>query len=217
MSIKKTHIANIRREYSGCALSEQKVLASPFEQFDAWLQEVLQTDLPDPTAMTLASVDPHGIPDLRVVLLKDVKENRFIFYTNYLSTKGMQLAAHPYAALNFYWPLLHRQVRIRGKIEKVSADLSDQYFASRPKMSQLSAIASKQSSVIASRATLENRMREIRAFYEHKPIERPAYWGGYGLTPFEFEFWQGRDNRLHDRVRYRMQAGDSWCIERLAP
>lgn len=215
MELKK--ISNVRREYGEHGLLSEHANNDPFTQFEAWLQEALASEDEDPTAMVLATVDDNGMPDTRVVLLKEMKERQFIFFTNFQSTKGKQLLTHSVAALNFYWPSLVRQVRIRGTVAQVAASVSDAYFASRPRLSQISAIISPQSQVIAGRAELEQRFQALdMTTRQEQSLTRPQYWGGYAVLPFEFEFWQGRDNRLHDRLHYRWDQGE-WLKEVLAP
>lgn len=209
-------IADIRREYGQLTLSEETAKASPFAQFEDWFKEGLKTEKSDPTAMVLSTADEQGRPDSRVVLLKGIENESFVFYTNYQSTKAMQLGKNPYAALNFYWPQLSRQIRIRGRVKQVSAHASDAYFAARPKMSQLSALASPQSKAIESREVLEKRFNELIQRHQQAPVVRPEYWGGYQVIPEEIEFWQGRDNRLHDRIHYYKVHGQ-WTHRRLAP
>jgi pyridoxamine 5'-phosphate oxidase len=166
--------------------------------------------------MVLSTVDEQGHPDSRVVLLKGLDKGNFIFYTNYQSTKGMQIKCNPHAALNFYWPQSARQVRIKGKVEKITDKQSDEYFISRPVMSQLSAVISPQSQEIPDRAFLENALNDLVKTQDKEHVKRPGYWGGYQIIPDEIEFWQGRDNRLHDRIQYYRQDG-SWFLRRLAP
>jgi pyridoxamine 5'-phosphate oxidase len=209
-------IADIRREYGELSLSKETALDSPIEQFQLWFEEVLKYEKNDPTAMTLSTVDKDGLPDARIVLLKGVQDGSFIFYTNYQSAKAQQLNHSAYACLNFYWPELSRQVRIRGKVHRVSQELSDEYFASRPLKSQYSAIASKQSAVIKNRKSLEQNLNELIKKYGQAPVIRPEYWGGYAVLPELFEFWQGRDNRLHDRIQYYLE-NNQWHKRRLAP
>lgn len=208
-------IADIRRDYGELTLDEQAIHVNPIEQFKIWFNEVLAEEPHDPTAMVLSTIDEQGFPDSRVVLLKGLEENNFVFYTNYQSAKGQQLAKNPHASLNFYWPHMARQVRIRGMVEKLSAERSDSYFYSRPVFSQLGAIASPQSQVIQNRAYLDEALQQLLA---EKPehIQRPAHWGGYCLIPHAIEFWQGRDNRLHDRIAYCRQ-NNGWTHTRLAP
>ena len=170
----------------------------------------------DSTAMVLSTVDAEGRPDSRMVLLKGLESDAFVFYTNYNSPKSLEIQATPTVCLNFYWPKMVRQVRIRGLVHRVSDQQSDAYFSSRPRLSQLSAIASSQSSVIENREILEQRWHALEQLYRDKPIPRPTFWGGFAVTPWEMEFWQGRSNRLHDRIRYT-RTGDRWHMCRLAP
>ncbi|WP_028388206.1 pyridoxamine 5'-phosphate oxidase [Legionella fairfieldensis] len=209
-------LADIRRDYGELSLNEETIEASPITQFKLWFEEVLQAEKSDPTAMVLSTVDERGRPDSRVVLLKGVEEDAFVFYTNYQSTKSLQLRQIPYAALNFYWSQMARQVRIRGRIKRLPKIQSDEYFASRPVTSQLSAIASPQSRQIAGRTELENSFNKLLAEQHQQPVVRPKHWGGYMLMPEEIEFWQGRDNRLHDRILYYKKRGH-WVYCRLAP
>lgn len=209
-------LADIRREYGELSLNEETVQACPINQFKLWFEEVLLAEKSDPTAMVLSTVDEEGHPDSRVVLLKGLDDGAFIFYTNYQSTKSLQLGHMPYAALNFYWPQMVRQVRIRGRVNRVSEELSDSYFASRPVTSQLSAIASPQSQEIADRSHLEQALNKLIEEHGQDPIVRPKHWGGYRVIPDEIEFWQGRDNRLHDRIFYYKKQ-NVWAYCRLAP
>jgi pyridoxamine 5'-phosphate oxidase len=196
-------------------LSETAADRDPFRQFQRWFDEAVQAKLPLPNAMTLATVTPAGAPSARVVLLKGVENGGFVFYTNYRSRKGRELAAHPAACLVFQWVDLERQVRIEGAVRAVSAAASDAYYASRPLGARLSAWASAQSEKVPSRAALEKAVSEVRARYADNP-PRPAHWGGYCVVPRSIEFWQGRADRLHDRLLYT-RAGAVWTIERLAP
>ncbi|KTD46776.1 pyridoxamine 5'-phosphate oxidase [Legionella rubrilucens] len=209
-------LADIRRDYGDLRIDDQQIGGDPLLLFQRWFNEVLASEKQDPTAMVLSTVDDEGMPDSRVVLLKGIEEGCFIFYTNYESAKAVQLHNHPFAALNFYWPEMARQVRIRGGVEKTSREMSDAYFASRPPASQLSALASPQSRPIATRQELEMAFNRLMAQWNQQPIVRPENWGGYQLKPSTIEFWQGRDNRLHDRVLYRRQ-GEEWIGCRLAP
>jgi pyridoxamine 5'-phosphate oxidase len=209
-------IADIRRDYGELSLSEESAQDDPIAQFSLWFEEVLQNEPHDPTAMVLSTVDEKGLPDSRVVLLKGIEQGYFIFYTNYHSAKAVQLSKTPYASLNFYWPHMARQVRIRGRVQKVSAEQSDSYFLSRPIKSQYSALVSPQSQKIADRAMLETALNALISKNGQQPIVRPEFWGGYRIVPEEIEFWQGRDNRLHDRIHYYQQNGN-WQHRRLAP
>lgn len=213
-----TSLADLRINYSRASLDESDVQADPLAQFDIWLGEALRAQLPEPNAMTLATADAAGRPSARIVLIKALDERGFVFFTNYDSRKGREIAENPHAALLFHWIELERQVRIEGRIEKTSAEESDRYFASRPLNSRIGAWASEQSAVLHSRAELEARETEFHArFGEHPP--RPAHWGGYRLVPDALEFWQGRPSRLHDRLRYVRDAAapKGWRIERLSP
>lgn len=206
-----------RKIYADRELKEQDLLAHPAEQFHSWFKLVFDHTRPETNAMTLATCGSSGHPSARVVLLKDYGKNGFIFFTNYNSKKGKELAENPYASLLFYWPDFDRQVRIEGVVTKVAKEISDEYFRARPKGSQLGAIVSPQSAVIKSRMELEERYKEAEAGNEDKEPERPGYWGGYILKPSYFEFWQGRLNRLHDRLIYRKEENELWITERLAP
>jgi pyridoxamine 5'-phosphate oxidase len=209
------NIADLRKDYALRRLDETDVDADPFRQFNAWLAESLEAQVPEPTAMTLATVDEQGSPSARIMLLKALDGRGFVFYTNYESRKGRQLAARPRAALTFFWKELERQVRIEGGIEKVSAAEADEYFASRPLGSRIGAWASTQSAEIASRQWLESRVEAAAAQYGDSP-PRPPHWGGYRVVPEWLEFWQGRQSRLHDRIAYTRDAG-GWKIARLSP
>lgn len=209
-------LADIRRDYGDLKLSEESASSDPIAQFKLWFEDVLKNEKNDPTAMVLSTVDDKGLPDSRVVLLKGLVEDNFVFYTNYQSAKAMQLQNNPYAALNFYWPQMARQVRIRGRVKKVSKEQSDEYFLSRPIKSQLSAIVSPQSQEILNRSFLDNALNELIQRQDQELIVRPNNWGGFLIVPDEIEFWQGRDNRLHDRIHYYQQDG-KWLHHRLAP
>jgi pyridoxamine 5'-phosphate oxidase len=206
----------MRREYTREALTEADVDADPVVQFGRWFEQAEQAGLLEPTAMTLATATPDGRPSARMVLLRGFDERGFCFYTNHESRKGVELAANPRAALVFWWGELERQVRIEGPVAPTSRAESEAYFHSRPPGSQLSAAASPQSRVIQDRAVLERRVAELAADSADGQVPLPDFWGGYRLTHEVVEFWQGRPNRLHDRLRYR-RAGDGWKIERLAP
>ena len=209
-------IADIRREYLGKPLSKKDVNHNPFIQFNKWFDEAFNANVVDPTAMTLATASLRGKVTARIVLLKGVEDEGFVFYTNYNSTKSKQIEENHYGSLVFFWPELIRQVRVEGGIEKVEPGKSDDYFNSRPLESQFSALASEQSSEIPNRKILEEKIRQIKNQYQGKKIQRPEYWGGYILKPERLEFWQGRENRLHDRIEYNFEK-EMWMIRRLAP
>ncbi len=208
-------IADLRNDYALRRLDETDVDADPFKQFHAWLAEAIEAQVPEPTAMTLATVDAPGRPSARIMLLKALDERGFVFYTNYESRKGAELAARPHAALTFFWKELERQVRIEGAVEHVSAAEADEYFASRPLGSRIGAWASTQSATIESRAWLEARVKAAEVQYGDGP-PRPPHWGGYRVIPAWLEFWQGRQSRLHDRIAYA-KSDDGWKITRLSP
>jgi pyridoxamine 5'-phosphate oxidase len=210
-------IAGIRRDYTKASLDVDSVSADPLTQFEKWFDEALKANVLEPNAMNLATISPAGKPSSRIVLLKGISRQRLLFYTNYQSQKGRELAANPACALAFFWPELERQVRISGYAERADITESDEYFRTRPHDSQIGAWASPQSAVIASRDILEQRAAEMEKKFEGMNIiPRPQQWGGFAVTPFEFEFWQGRPGRLHDRVLYILD-GKSWKINRLAP
>ena len=208
-------LADLRKSYERAELDERACEADPLKQFELWFQQALEAQLPEPNAMTLATVGANGRPSTRVVLIKGYDARGIVWYTNYNSRKGRELAAHPYAALQFHWVELERVVRIEGKVEKVSDEESDTYFRSRPLDSRIGAWASPQSEVIASRAVLVANAAKFGALYLLNP-PRPPHWGGLRLVPDAWEFWQGRKSRLHDRLRYRLD-GTQWVRERLAP
>lgn len=208
-------LADIRKDYKLASLEVSDVAASPFSQFDAWFGEAMKAELPEPNAMTLATCDAAGRPSARVVLIKGFDERGMVFFTNYQSRKGQDLAANNRAALLFFWPELERQIRIEGRVETVSAADSDAYYQSRPALSRIGAWASPQSQVLASRTELEARFAAFSAEHGENP-PRPAHWGGYRVVPSFFEFWQGRRSRLHDRICYRLADGE-WKLHRLAP
>jgi len=212
-----TSLAELRKNYSLGSLDVADVDPNPFRQFDTWFAQAVEAKLPEPNTMTLATVDSRGRPSARIVLIKGVDERGFVFFTNYDSRKGRELADNPHASLLFYWIELERQVRIEGTVVKTSPAESDQYFHSRPLGSRIGAWASEQSQVIENRAVLEAREKQISAQYgEHPP--RPPHWGGYRLAPDAIEFWQGRPSRLHDRLLYtRAAEGGEWQIARLSP
>ena len=210
-------LSELRRDYALASLARDSIDTDPFRHFEHWFQEALKAEVLEPNAMTLATVDAQGHPSARIVLLKRVDSNGFVFFTNYQSSKGQQLAANPQAALVFFWKELERQVRIEGRVEKISRAESERYFQSRPRGSQIGAAASNQSQVVANRTVLEARFQDLEARYAEQDIPTPAHWGGYRLTPDLLEFWQGRRNRLHDRLRYRLLDSGDWSIERLEP
>ena len=209
-------LADLRKNYSLGSLDIADADPNPFRQFDVWFKQAIDAQLPEPNTMTLATVDSRGRPSARIVLIKAVDERGFVFFTNYESRKGLELAQNPHASLLFYWIELERQVRIEGAVVKTSDAESDQYFASRPVGSRIGAWASEQSKVIESRAALEAREREFSAQYGDNP-PRPPHWGGYRLIPDAIEFWQGRPSRLHDRLLYTRSGNADWTIARLSP
>lgn len=209
------NLADLRKEYKFAALNEADVAADPIAQFEKWLAEAIAAELPEPNAMTVATADAAGRPSARIVLIKGVDAGGFVFYTNYASRKGLEIDANPHAALLFHWTELERQVRVEGRIERVSAAESDAYYLSRPLGSRIGAWASPQSEVIASREALEAAVAAREACLGESP-PRPPHWGGLRVVPEAIEFWQGRSSRLHDRLRYaRVDAG--WRVQRLAP
>jgi pyridoxamine 5'-phosphate oxidase len=198
-------------------LHETEIERDPIRQFQLWFDEAIAAKLPMPDAMSLATVTPDGRPTARMVLLKQVDADGFVFFTNYNSNKAKQLEINPYAALVFYWSQFERQVRIEGKVSKTAAEESAAYFATRPRESQIGAWASPQSEVISAREVLEQRAHELAEQYCDRDIDCPAHWGGFRLVPDRIEFWKGRAGRLHDRILYELQPDESWTIKRLAP
>jgi pyridoxamine 5'-phosphate oxidase len=211
------NIADLRQNYTRAGLTEAEAAVDPFQQFRTWFQQTLEAQLLEPNAMTLATTTADGKPSARMVLLKDFDERGFVFYTNYESLKAQQLVENPFAALVFWWAELERQIRIEGRVEKISDRESDAYFDSRPIDSQIGAWTSNQSQVVASREVLEQRQKDLEQKYQNEEIPRPTHWGGFRVVPSVIEFWQGRPSRLHDRLRYTLQADGSWVRERLSP
>lgn len=210
-------IADIRKDYKSKALLEKEAEKNAIRQFDKWWKEAVESNIPEVNAMTLATASCDGIPSARIVLLKGYDDSGFIFFTNYNSFKAQQLQENPRACLVFFWKEIERQVRITGIIEKVSPEASDVYFNSRPEGSRISAVASPQSQVISNREWLDKEVNNVLKSLEGKSIQRPDNWGGYLVRPITIEFWQGRPNRLHDRLQYTLDDDGGWKIERLAP
>jgi pyridoxamine 5'-phosphate oxidase len=210
-------ISSLRRSATGLALERKDLDANPVKQFEDWFHQACDADVLDPNAMNLATVDEQHRPSCRTVLLKYFDEKGFVFFTNNASAKATQIAANANVALLFFWPLLGRQVAIRGVAEKVSTRETLRYFITRPHDSQIGAWVSTQSSVISSRALLEAKFEEMKRKFANKEVPLPSFWGGYRVKPREFEFWQGRQNRMHDRFLYKIQSEKTWQIERLSP
>lgn len=211
-------LGDYRKSYEKSALMENSISDNPMQLFQTWFYEVEQSNgVDEPNAMTVSTIGLDGFPKSRVVLLKKYTHEGFIFYTNYKSEKGRAISNNPNVCVSFFWPNLERQVIIKGKAEKIAENLSDGYFESRPRGSKLGALVSNQSSVIASRDELEDELTRLEKEYDGKEVQRPKHWGGYIVKPISMEFWQGRPNRLHDRIRYRLENGLDWVVERLAP
>jgi pyridoxamine 5'-phosphate oxidase len=210
-------IQNLRQDYSASTLSENSTKGDPIKQFEQWFNEALEAKLHEPNAMTLSTATVNGKPSARIVLLKGFHTGGFIFFTNYLSRKGKEIAKNPHGALTFFWGGLERQVRIEGTIEKVSKEDSEKYFRTRPKGSQVGAVVSPQSQEIESRELMEQKWSELEAEYADKEVPKPSYWGGYILNPQLVEFWQGRTSRMHDRILYKKTDKKTWKKVRLAP
>lgn len=212
-----SYLKNLRIEFNSEMLSEDTVNPNPFLQFEIWMAMAVESGIVEPNAMNLATADVSGKPSSRIVLLKGFNESGFIFFTNYNSKKGTDMQGNRFAALNFFWQPLHRQVRIEGSVEKTDDAESDEYFYSRPRESQIAALASSQSQTLSSRMELDEIVKILTEKYKDKTVPRPSNWGGYRLKPFLFEFWQGRTNRLHDRIQYELKAENVWTIKRLYP
>lgn len=211
-------LEQLRQDYQKGAILETETPSNPMEYMAEWLELALNSELMEPNAICLSTINAKGRPSSRIVLLKGLDEKGLVFYTNYLSQKGSQLAANPFAAINVFWDKLERQIRVEGKIEKVDAKTSEEYFSVRPRMSQIGAWSSFQSEKIANRETLENKFKAFEeAFSTVESIPKPEFWGGYRLIPDYFEFWQGRRSRLHDRITFTLQADNSWDKARLSP
>lgn len=210
-------IADIRKDYKMHSLNESDVSSDPMEQFTLWWNDATKSEIEEVNAMTLATATKEGMPSARIVLLKGYDPTGFIFFTNYQSHKGLELAENPHACLVFFWKELERQVRIEGSVEKIAEKESDTYFQSRPRGSRIGAWASPQSTVIPGREIIEQNSSDIESRYADEAVPRPPHWGGYLVRPGRIEFWQGRSNRLHDRIRYRRMDTGNWKIERLAP
>jgi len=213
---KKIALANLRTEYKSTDFNETEVMQNPVEQFELWFNESILAKVDEPNAMTLATVSSDGSPNARIVLLKEFDHKGFVIYTNYKSCKGSELENNPKVALVFFWKELARQVRIKGNVVKVSSEETERYFHSRPRESQIGALASNQSEEIPDRLFLENKFQSLQQKFEGKEIPLPSFWGGYRVVPLEIEFWQGRENRLHDRILYRLIKKE-WKISRLSP
>jgi pyridoxamine 5'-phosphate oxidase len=207
---------SLRSDFTRGGLSLNNLDGNPFRQTEQWLKEAIASKQPEPNAMALATAGPSGVPHSRIVLLKDIRQDGLVFFTNYESDKGEEMALCPHVAMLFFWPLLERQLRIEGVAEKLVPELSDVYFTSRPRPSQLGAWASPQSRVVADYEFLEKTYADVRQQFEGKEVPRPGHWGGYIIKPRKFEFWQGRPGRLHQRFRY-VNVGNEWPIETLAP
>jgi pyridoxamine 5'-phosphate oxidase len=215
--MQKTSIAHLRREYSHRALLEKNSPRNPLALFQKWFKEALKAQALDANAVAVATVSPSGKPSSRMVLLKGLDQQGFVFFTNYQSQKGKDMTRRPVASLLFFWPQLSRQVRVDGRVAKISPRESENYFRTRPRGAQLSAWASDQSQAVPNREFLENRMKALEEKYKGKIVPRPPHWGGFRLSPSSVEFWQGRVNRLHDRLRYQRKSQGGWRRERLAP
>lgn len=215
--IEQTSLADLRTEYKKGSLDESEVNKDPFEQFDFWFKQAVKSQIPEVNAMAIATASKEGIPSVRMVLLKNYDEHGFVFFTNYESAKGKNISENPFASLLFFWEPLERQIRITGKVEKVSPLESLEYFRTRPVDSQLGAWTSHQSSILTARSVLEAAFKKMLEDFKNKQIPLPPHWGGYRIVPDTFEFWQGRASRLHDRIGYKKNPEGSWTIFRLSP
>ena len=217
MEVINSKIVSLRKEYSSAFLNEEDVNLNPFKQFELWMHQAVEAQILEPHAMTVSTVSAEGKPSSRIVLLRGFDENGFVFYTNYSSHKGNDMAQNKYACLNFFWPDVERQIRIEGSILKINQQISTDYFHSRPRESQIGAWASNQSAVIENRKVVEDAFIQFtEKFKDLEVIPKPEHWGGYNIKPNSIEFWQGRPSRLHDRLRYTEVNGE-WKIERLSP
>jgi pyridoxamine 5'-phosphate oxidase len=208
---------HLRSEFTSAELSRDQIGADPFVQFRMWFDQAVKADVNEVQAMVIASVSADDIPSTRIVYLREIDADGFVFYTNYDSNKGHDFIQRPRIGFTLFWPELERQIQVRGLVEKVSPERSDAYFESRPRASQIGAWASNQSSTLENRAQLEARVKEITAKYEGQNVPRPPHWGGFKIIPISFEFWQGRPSRLHDRIQFRLDQQNNWKIERLSP
>ena len=213
----KEYLSKLRKDYGISGLHENDADPDPINQFEKWFTDAVNHGIIEPNAMMLATVTPDGKPTARIVLLRNFNRNGFVFYTNYKSNKGRDLLNNPFAALSFFWADLERQIRIEGHCEKISTLESIEYFNSRPRASQIGAWASEQSMVISGRDVLDARIGELEARFNNMDVEKPPHWGGFRVIPNTIEFWQGRPNRLHDRLRYSFIENNSWKLERLSP
>lgn len=212
----RNYINTVRRDFASKPLSRADLNENPMEQFATWMEEAVNAQILDPYAMCLSTVNSAGHPSSRIVYWRDVESNGFVFYTNYNSRKGIEIATNPYVSLNFHWSELDRQIRIEGPIRKVSQENSDAYWATRPRESRIGAWASAQSSIVSSPDQLQNSVKLLEAKFGDGDVPRPTYWGGYVVEPDRLEFWQGRPNRLHDRFVY-IKSGEGWTMEQLSP